>query len=375
MCIIVNHTAKSKILDRKIFNNCWRNNSDGAGLMYSYNNKLIIKKSMRKKEFWNMYIKSFREGEPMILHFRIGTSGKTHDLTCCHPFSVNDDLAFVHNGVISIETTPEKSDTMVFNEGILQGLPTNFEDNEVIRILIKEYIRNSKLVFMDNEGSVTIINEVAGYWDTDTWYSNKSYEVPRASKPTYNFIGGSQVGFGNRNYNTADDETDWDAWKTKREEDEAREAIAIAKARDAEKKEADKGELLKQPDGFRAGDSMYNRCGECGLIVEPEALRKTDFNTQICNDCYNSYLLDQEEIYLASITDVVTEPSDIIDTATEASNIVNIHEDKKKEQDEALLTNVQKIIYPLVKKFMTKKEQKGEVKRLTDQSKKKEVLT
>jgi predicted glutamine amidotransferase len=112
-----------------------------------------------------------------ILHFRIATSGKI-DRANCHPFSVNKNLAFVHNGMINInQLNANVSDTYTFNELILKKLPTTFLNNHAILDLIENYIGYSKLVFLDNDNTASILNEDLGHWDADNnWYSNNSYQ-------------------------------------------------------------------------------------------------------------------------------------------------------------------------------------------------------
>ena len=121
-----------------------------------------------------------------MLHFRIGTSGKI-DLNNCHPFTVNNNLAFVHNGIInSIELTNiNYSDTWHFNK-LLKQLPNDFLNNKAITELLSNYIEYSKLIFLDNKGAFKIINEDLGHWNNNNWFSNNSYKTEKYSFKKYN---------------------------------------------------------------------------------------------------------------------------------------------------------------------------------------------
>ena len=175
MCII-SYVPKDKKIDDATITNMFDANPDGAGILYVENEVLKTYKTFDLFKIINMYhyIKDTLDTD-MILHFRIGThGGKTFDNI--HPFLVNEDLGFVHNGIITsvpIDTT--KSDTRMFNELILQELPDNFVFNEAMKELISGYIGNSKLAFMDTWQNVVIINEQKGSWDEGVWYSNDSY--------------------------------------------------------------------------------------------------------------------------------------------------------------------------------------------------------
>jgi hypothetical protein len=125
------------------------------------------------------------EDKPMAVHFRIKTHGNL-DQENTHPFQVGRNLAFIHNGVIQAVDRPDKtkSDTYWFNQKIL--VPVYKRDSRFIfkdhfKELIKEYIGWSKLVFLNNKGHYTIINEDKGNWDEGVWYSNSSYKQPRQS--------------------------------------------------------------------------------------------------------------------------------------------------------------------------------------------------
>jgi len=158
--------------------NSWNNNNEGGGLMWVQDGKLQTFKTYEYKDFEDMYfaLRTNPNIGNIVLHFRIATSGFKNPINL-HPFLVNDDLGFVHNGIISGLGTADHSDTYQFNE-LLQKLPTDFISNQGIMHFITEYISSSKLVFLDSQDNYSIVNEKFGHWDKtqDNWFSNDSYK-------------------------------------------------------------------------------------------------------------------------------------------------------------------------------------------------------
>lgn len=188
MCIAILNTKGTISKDTLL--TCWNNNNDGAGMIYTtLNNELKTYKELTNFEkFYNEYKKQRKANKDsnFVLHFRIATSGKI-DLNNCHPFKVNKNLAFVHNGMIDIEPLSNAvSDTFTFNESIIKNLGNNFLYNEAIIRLIETYIGYSKLIFLNSFNEAFIINEELGVWDKDNWYSNTTYKTIKQTK-AYNY--------------------------------------------------------------------------------------------------------------------------------------------------------------------------------------------
>ena len=179
MCIAILNT-KGVTLKRELLNNCWQNNGDGAGMLWSNDGKMEVFKEMKSFDtFYDKYLdvrKSFGK-QNIVLHFRISTHGKINE-TNCHPFLVEDSLGFVHNGMIyNAPMSDDYSDTYMFNESILKKFKPGFEYDEDVLDLLADYIGNgSKLVFLNSEDDYAIVNEKAGHWNLGCWFSNESYK-------------------------------------------------------------------------------------------------------------------------------------------------------------------------------------------------------
>jgi len=180
MCIAILNT-KQTTLKKQLLKNCWENNGDGAGMLYIDNdNQLKVFKEMKSfNTFYDNYIdiKQKYGKRNIVLHFRISTHGKINK-TNCHPFLVDDNLGFVHNGMIyNAPTSTEYSDTYMFNETILKKFKPGFEYDDDILDLLADYIGNgSKLVFLNSNDEWAIVNEAAGHWNMGCWFSNSSYK-------------------------------------------------------------------------------------------------------------------------------------------------------------------------------------------------------
>lgn len=221
MCIAIFN--KSALLSFDIIRNSFENNNDGAGLLYIDGGRLaVVKETASAKAFYKKY-KAIREKNalPMLLHFRIGTHGHFADYNL-HPFLVNSQIGFVHNGVIRIsEIDARYSDTNHFNRLVLQTMKNPariFKDGSNEAALVSHFCgSSSKLIFLNAAGDFRIFNEAAGHWDkAGNWFSNSTYK-PSAFRD----FGGKKVAkagagacdyYGGRawdNYGRADYYSDW----------------------------------------------------------------------------------------------------------------------------------------------------------------------
>lgn len=184
MCIAI-MVKKGLTLKENALKLCWDNNPDGAGFAWPEDGKVKVFKEVKDfDKFYTEYkkVKETYNGN-MLLHFRIATHGEVCEENC-HPFLVNDKLAFIHNGIISnVVKDKKESDTILFNKKVLQTLPVGFHKNAALKTLMEEYVGRSKLVFLDADGEFSIVNESLGTWDSECWFSNDSYKTKKVVAP------------------------------------------------------------------------------------------------------------------------------------------------------------------------------------------------
>lgn len=195
MCIIVVKKEGYEIPKKDILQNCFNNNSDGAGIMFIKNNKVVIDKGfMNFNALWNRLegLKSEIDtvNTPIILHFRIGTSG-TNDGSCTHPFELTNsdkklkklesvvNIGIAHNGIINAYTPKADStlnDTQLFIKKFLYPiyeLNKNFYKNKKMQDIIKT-VTNSKFAILNNNSEIVTIGDFIE--DDGILYSNGTYK-------------------------------------------------------------------------------------------------------------------------------------------------------------------------------------------------------
>lgn len=199
MCLLILNSSKP--ISREQLYNAWENNSDGGGMSFVDGKELVIQKYDDFNEFYQDYQEIRREtSKPMILHFRITSSGSA-SFDNIHPFFITQGkVAMGHNGTISSLGDSVTSDTRH-----LANLLSEFKGTSVsivrhvgvagmIRAIIGGY---NKLVFLDRHGDFEIFNEHLGHWTAQgDWMSNDSYKkvnnyVYRGNEKVYKGYSGS----------------------------------------------------------------------------------------------------------------------------------------------------------------------------------------
>jgi len=178
MCIIY-YIPRGKRVPIETLRASHEANPDGFGFMMVFDSHITAYKTTDPSEIFENLIKAIamRWSDGIVLHFRTASSASIGD-RYCHPYYVNDNLAFMHNGNLPEFAGHKEPDSMIFNQQILKNLPGAWLDNAEICDTLEQYCRESysKMVFMDNVGKVTIFNEQSGSWIDDVWYSNGGIE-------------------------------------------------------------------------------------------------------------------------------------------------------------------------------------------------------
>lgn len=214
MCIIVSKEKNKLIPTKEILKNCFDNNPDGAGFMYVYDKKVNIEKGfMNFESLYNRIIELDKQinlkKRSLIIHFRIGTSGK-NDKATCHPFPISNNanelraekitcnLAMVHNGIIS---------NFVYGDGVLSDTQNYIKDfvynlykiNK--RFLYSKYTKNildtscnhTKLAFLTSDDIIHYYgnfekDENGIKYSNGTYkYSYKNYFTPTKTTAKNNY--------------------------------------------------------------------------------------------------------------------------------------------------------------------------------------------
>jgi hypothetical protein len=207
MCIAIFKPQNVYLTEEQILNS-YMNNHHGWGFAVhdDKNNKIILVKENSGLETFQEKYEEHKYSR-LILHFRYSSKGDIDDENC-HPFLVNENLCFIHNGTINNvkEWNKTKSDTWHLNEAIIKPLVNKYGNDivfdPIFKMLIEDYIGFSKLIFMDNFGSVIIYNQnkdPKAYLckQTGTWFSNNYYNLPLKQKREKYVAGGVTYYTGN----------------------------------------------------------------------------------------------------------------------------------------------------------------------------------
>ncbi len=212
MCIIAYRPAGSKPLSKEMWNDCWLNHPDGAGLMFcDKENGIVIKKGAM--EFEKIY-KEIADLEAakveFAVHFRTASPGMKVTPRLTHPFFYEDSLfkvkgaddkevprftwAVMHNGRLPWNPPKDESDTSSFVQSFLGphlSRDPYFFDNETgftwCQMAINGGQLTNKLVLLrhdrkTNKHEFYIVNEKAGEKSHGGWFSNATF---RYRKSTY----------------------------------------------------------------------------------------------------------------------------------------------------------------------------------------------
>lgn len=178
MCLAL-YKPKNKRLPKEYAQNAFLANSNGAGFAVRLNGRIEIHKGfMDFKTFWEDFSKY--EEDEAIVHFRLATHGSECPENT-HPFTLGEDSALIHNGILNIQTDKTKNITdtetyirLVIEPMIERGGADILHDPS-FKYLIETSIKGSKFVALTPE-RVIIYNEKDGHWKDGIWYSNKTYE-------------------------------------------------------------------------------------------------------------------------------------------------------------------------------------------------------
>lgn len=191
MCVILAQQPNSKKFPKEYYDKSVKSNPDGNGVMWVEDGAVHMFKHMLPEPVWEKYEDVYdRLGHetPIVIHARIGTSGGKRTETC-HPFRVNDEMCFCHNGILDIKPTETKSDTMVFNEMVLQPILNDHPEmilRDEFKELLEGVIGHNKLVFLTANQDMVIVGENLGVHEEkgDWWFSNNTYKPYAPTKYT-----------------------------------------------------------------------------------------------------------------------------------------------------------------------------------------------
>ena len=185
MCLAIYKPANVTIDELDYLKAGYKNNSHGAGFAWLHKSRLYIKKGyFNYNDFLDAYLATIEKynNPAMLIHFRLASLGLLSKENC-HPFRIDKNCVFIHNGTFLQEAFYDKdqlkSDTQLVNERVLQPLQEKHYDiinsQDAIRVIKRVAGARNKLIFLNSNNEHLIINENNGFWDNGVWYSNQGY--------------------------------------------------------------------------------------------------------------------------------------------------------------------------------------------------------
>lgn len=206
MCIIAYKPLNVAFPEENILKNCFENNDDGAGFMYTFNGEVHIHKGYETFEKFLAALNKARaitgDKVPYVMHFRIATQG--YERTMTHPFPLSSkmdnlkrmhykcSIGVAHNGILSITSDGAKtySDTMKFITDYLSNIIQSYDwhKNKRTKKLIEYLIDGSRLAILDAHSHCELMGKG---WEKNNgiYYSNHSWAYKK-----YSYTG-SSAGF------------------------------------------------------------------------------------------------------------------------------------------------------------------------------------
>ena len=206
MCVAIAKNIGVELPSIELMKNCFLANPEGAGYAYCDHGSVVIRKGfMTWADFAKEYEsldKDYLKQKAMLMHFRIGTHGLTHDPKQTHPFPMTDDYglmqqlnvktkaAVLHNGIlygygkttygVGANHDDDYSDTMEFIKEVLLPLEDvgKWSENKAVRKLFGKAasaLYANKFAILRSDGSIQIEGEFVEH--EGVFYSNRSFET------------------------------------------------------------------------------------------------------------------------------------------------------------------------------------------------------
>lgn len=165
---------------KAILDRCARLNPHGFG----FATKDRIFKTLDFEDFYKQ-IKTIKQYETAILHFRYATHGSIK-LENCHPFRDEESgVSFAHNGILDIKPIKDMTDSeTAFRTQIAPIIKANgFQSSEFI---FKNYeiIGGSRFAYINSKGEYRLYGTFVQH--KGCWYSNRNF-LPYIEQVRYSY--------------------------------------------------------------------------------------------------------------------------------------------------------------------------------------------
>jgi predicted glutamine amidotransferase len=185
MCLIAYRNKPGSHIPNAVIEYNLKSNPDGFGIAWRDPEQGLLHAKFAPSEssqFVELLKNIDKTDMVYTAHWRTGTHGPNNK-ELAHPFPYQDNdgneiLAF-HNGIISIKTSADESDTSMFVKYVLSGLKGKWWDDDAIMFLVESSIGWSRMLLMTEDEDV-FINE--DQWKVENGISYSTAPGPFATK-------------------------------------------------------------------------------------------------------------------------------------------------------------------------------------------------
>lgn len=171
MCVILHRIANTPV-DEGDLRAAFLTNSDGCGLMYIRDGKLVTEKGLWTVDQMVAKVRALGDIE-YCLHLRIKTHGKVDDNNC-HPFPIGKNTAMMHNGTLQVKTPDSSfSDTWHFAKFLEEcDVDTDVHAEPQLKEISDFHGTWNRMVFMSPSG----VSRTGGWSQHGgNWWSNLNW--------------------------------------------------------------------------------------------------------------------------------------------------------------------------------------------------------
>lgn len=207
MCIILTCDANRRPTG-DVLQTCWAANPDGAGFAYATGDAVEISKGYMTYDALHAGLATVPDDAPLIIHFRIGTSGGygpevthpfpiTRDLDALHALDVTCPVAIAHNGILPYDSDDARgiSDTVDYVRRVVSSLSRQrvvkahggLCESKRARKALRRTSQGSRLALIDAAGHLLRIGDGWQTVEPGIYASNASW---RTYKESYSSIYG-----------------------------------------------------------------------------------------------------------------------------------------------------------------------------------------
>lgn len=183
MCLLM--VTMGQLPKREYLENACFNNEDGFGYAVNHGDHIVSGRGMKVDRTIDRFFEEMESNPNAVgmFHARYTTHGTTH-IDNNHPFRVGGrkDILLGHNGMlpVALKKGDKRSDTRVFAEDLLPSMGIEVLDDKSYFKQLEDWARGSKVAVLSTapelRDPVYILNESAGHWDKDIWWSNDTYK-------------------------------------------------------------------------------------------------------------------------------------------------------------------------------------------------------